>query len=96
MKVALPDVSALADSRRGKSTIASVLLTLISMIGSGFSPLLGQTTSTTILGTVTDSSGAVVPGVKVTALQVQTGLKREETTSSTGDYSFPLLNVGEY
>ncbi len=55
-----------------------------------------QTTSTTILGTVTDTSGAVVAGAKVTALNVKTGLKREETTSSTGDFSFPLLDVGEY
>jgi Carboxypeptidase regulatory-like domain/TonB dependent receptor len=66
------------------------------MIGMGYAPLLAQTTSTTILGTITDSSGAVVPGAKVTALQVLTGLKREEATSNTGDYSFPLLNVGEY
>jgi hypothetical protein len=54
------------------------------------------TTSTTILGVITDTSGAVVPGAKVTALNVKTGLKREETTSSTGDFSFPLLDVGEY
>jgi len=55
-----------------------------------------QTTSTSILGTVTDASGAVVPGAKVTVLHVKTGVKREDVTSSTGDYSFPLLDVGEY
>src|SRR5260370_7042795 len=58
--------------------------------------LLSQTTSTSILGTVTDPSGAVVVGAKVTVQQVGTGLKREERTSSGGDYSFPLLDVGEY
>lgn len=55
-----------------------------------------QTTSTSIVGTVTDSSGAAVQGAKVTATQVRTGLKREDLTSATGDYSFPLLDVGEY
>src|SRR5260370_37604591 len=58
--------------------------------------LLSQTTSTSILGTVTDPSGAVGVGAKVTVQQVGTGLKREERTSSGGDYSFPLLDVGEY
>ena len=55
-----------------------------------------QTTSTAILGTVTDPTGAVVTGAKVTLLQVQTGIKRTEATSSTGDYTFPLLDPGEY
>ncbi|MBA3716441.1 MAG: carboxypeptidase regulatory-like domain-containing protein, partial [Pyrinomonadaceae bacterium] len=48
------------------------------------------------MGTVTDANGAVVPGAKVTALNVGTSTKREDSTSSSGDYSFPLLDVGEY
>ncbi len=55
-----------------------------------------QTTSTTIVGTVTDPSGAAVAGAKVTATQTRTGVKREDVTTSTGDYSFPLLDIGEY
>src|SRR5262245_42492953 len=55
-----------------------------------------QTTSTTILGTVTDSTGAVVSGAKVTVTNTRTGVKREVTTSSTGDFTFPLLDVGVY
>lgn len=35
-------------------------------------------------------------GAKVTLLQVQTSIKRVDTTSSTGDYNFPLLDPGEY
>src|SRR5215471_14473152 len=62
----------------------------------GALPLGSQTTSTAILGTVTDPTGAVVTGAKVTLLQVQTGIKRTEATSSTGDYTFPLLDPGEY
>ncbi len=55
-----------------------------------------QTTSTTILGTVTDATGAVLPNAKVVATNTGTGQKREATTSSTGDFNFPLLDVGLY
>ncbi len=56
----------------------------------------GQTTSTEILGTVTDATGAVVPGAKVTLLRSATGERRGTQTSSTGDYSFPLIEIGSY
>ena len=55
-----------------------------------------QTTSTSIVGTVVDASGAVLPGAKVTALNTRTGQKRGDVSSSTGDFSFPLLDVGVY
>ncbi len=55
-----------------------------------------QTTSTSIVGTVVDASGAVLPGAKVTATNTRTGQKREDVSSSTGDFSFPLLDVGVY
>src|SRR6267378_6334512 len=61
-----------------------------------FLPLMGQTSSTAILGTVTDPSGAVLVGAKVTLLQIRTGIKRQDETSTTGDYTFPLLDPGEY
>jgi hypothetical protein len=48
--------------------IVSVLIGLV--------PVFSQTSSTAILGTVTDASGAVLVGAKVTLLQVQTGIKR--------------------
>jgi len=60
------------------------------------SSVSAQTTSTTILGTVTDPTGAVLPGVKLTVVNTRTGVKREDVTSSTGDFSFPLLDVGVY
>jgi hypothetical protein len=57
---------------------------------------MAQTTSTTILGTITDPSGAAVAGAKVTATNIRTQVKREDVSTSTGDYSFPLLDIGEY
>ena len=47
-------------------------------------------------GTVTDSSGGVMPGVKVVVTSQQTGLTRETTTSDVGTYVVPLLPVGNY
>ena len=56
----------------------------------------GQTTSTSILGTVTDSTGALVSGAKVLLTNVRTGTKRLDVTTGAGDYNFPLLDVGLY
>lgn len=50
----------------------------------------------TILGTVTDSTGAVVPGVKVTAKNTGTNETREFTTDSAGNYQFNALLSGRY
>ena len=46
-------------------------------------PLLSQTTSTEVLGTVSDTSDAIVPGAKVTLLRVQTGERRTAVTDSS-------------
>src|SRR5262245_54020252 len=57
---------------------------------------LGQTVSTEILGLVTDPTGAVVPGATITAKRVATGDIRTANSNETGNYAFPLLDVGEY
>src|SRR5437868_15471902 len=49
-----------------------------------------------ISGTVKDSSGAVLPGVDVTATQTDTGLKRNATTDTDGSYTIPNLPPGPY
>lgn len=58
--------------------------------------LMAQTTSTSILGTVTDPTGASIAQAKVTARNVRTGVVTETVTTTTGDYAIPLLDVGEY
>lgn len=55
-----------------------------------------QTFRGTILGTVTDSSGAAVAGATVTIKNVDTGLTRTVTTSDDGSYSAPELPIGNY
>jgi hypothetical protein len=49
-----------------------------------------------LTGTVTDSSGRVLPQARVTATQISTGLKRETTSSAVGIYDIPELPVGNY
>jgi hypothetical protein len=55
-----------------------------------------QTFRGTILGTVTDTSGAVVSGAKVTVHSPATGLERITQTSADGSYSVPELPLGTY
>src|SRR5262245_31022862 len=49
-----------------------------------------------IVGRVTDSSGAILPGVTVTARHLATNVTRTTVTGETGDYSFTALSIGEY
>src|SRR5215813_10297730 len=55
-----------------------------------------QTTTGTFLGFVTDASGAVIAGAKVTAIDEATGLTRSITTNFSGEYVIALLPVGRY
>jgi Carboxypeptidase regulatory-like domain/TonB dependent receptor len=62
-----------------------------------FSPLTqAQTFRGTILGTVTDASGAAIGGANVVVKNVDTGLTRTVTTSTDGSYSVPELPIGNY
>lgn len=49
-----------------------------------------------IRGTVTDPQGAVLAGIKVTALNEATGVKFEAVTGADGGYLFPQLPIGTY
>ncbi|HTB96083.1 MAG TPA: carboxypeptidase regulatory-like domain-containing protein [Terracidiphilus sp.] len=59
-------------------------------------PLSAQSTFGTILGTVHDSSGAVVPNAKVTLLNSGTTASRASVTDSDGNYAFRNVDVGTY
>jgi Carboxypeptidase regulatory-like domain/TonB-dependent Receptor Plug Domain/TonB dependent receptor len=58
--------------------------------------LSAQTFRGTILGTVTDPSGAVVAGAQVTVKNLGTGLERTTDTSADGSYALPELPIGTY
>jgi Carboxypeptidase regulatory-like domain/TonB dependent receptor len=55
-----------------------------------------QVDTGTLLGTVTDSSGAVIPGARVTLTQEGTQLVRTSDTRSDGTYIFTPIKIGQY
>lgn len=55
-----------------------------------------QITTTTLTGTVTDSTGAAVPNAQVTATNTGTSLARTVATNSQGEYRVEFLPVGSY
>ena len=59
------------------------------------STLLAQT-SGTILGHVSDTTGAVVPGVTITLTNTGTNTSRTTVSTSDGDYTFPDVPPGVY
>lgn len=70
--------------------LTSVLL----LAGSASRLIWAQQNTATILGTVTDPSGASLPGAKVTATSEQTGFSRTVEADANGAYLIPLLPVG--
>jgi hypothetical protein len=60
------------------------------------SPVLGQALKGTILGTVSDQSHAVVPGVTVNLTEVNMNSRRTETTNDSGFFAFANLDPGTY
>jgi hypothetical protein len=57
---------------------------------------MAQTVTGSVRGTVTDPSGAIVSGAKVTATNVATGVNTETTTNQAGEYSIRFLQIGQY
>jgi len=59
--------------------------------------MLGQAGATgSILGTITDGAGAILPNVQVTVTNTATGSAFQTVTSSAGDYLAPALSPGTY
>ena len=83
-------------SRDGVMTATSKLFlaTFAFLLFSGAA--LAQTTAGRVLGTLTDQSGAAVPGATVSVTDVQRGTARTVTTDDSGDYAIPDLQPGSY
>ena len=72
----------------------AIVLVLLHLLGSTI--LDGQAITGGILGSVTDSSGRVVPGAQVTIINEGTGISIKRTTDNSGNYSVDQLPVGGY
>jgi len=78
----------LKNSRLRRFAVLSALLFAFSFLA------FGQ--EATIVGTVTDPSGSVMPNVTVTLIRIETGQTRTFTTNETGQYVAPSLAIGTY
>ena len=58
--------------------------------------LAAQTDTASLNGTITDTSGAVIPKARITVTQPATGFSRETVSGPGGDYNIPLLPPGSY
>ncbi|WP_353065551.1 carboxypeptidase regulatory-like domain-containing protein [Tunturibacter psychrotolerans] len=104
--------TSLSHNRFGKGAVASVragqvegnivrhltkfLFAAIMMVLAWALPSSAQVTSGTILGSVQDSTGAVVPGAKVTATASNLGISRSVTSSGNGTFSLSNLPAATY
>jgi len=71
--------------------VAASILTVLVSGSSLFASVTGR-----ISGTVTDSTGAVIPRATVTVINTGTGIQQKATTDARGFYAFPALPVGRY
>lgn len=82
-------------NRRLRYIVASAALLIACLLGGG-ARAHAQSLYGSILGTITDSSGASVPGATVKVVQTETSQSRQVKTSETGSYNFPSLPSGTY
>ncbi|MCZ6751775.1 MAG: carboxypeptidase-like regulatory domain-containing protein [Acidobacteria bacterium] len=81
---------------RGISVRAGAFFSVVcflAVVFCGQNFLFAQTTGT-ILGTVKDQSGAVLPGAALQITNVETGNVRTSVTGGRGEYRLPALSVG--
>src|SRR5439155_16416717 len=76
--------------------IANAFFCALFMFVVGRAAAWAQGATGQITGTVTDQSGAVLPGVEITATQTETGVGRSTLSNETGLYVLPNLAIGPY
>lgn len=69
---------------------------VVALVSTSSALLYGQAVSGTLLGTITDTTGGLVPSAKVTITETNTGVSRSTATNDSGNYTFPDLPPGVY
>src|ERR1039458_9679726 len=77
---------------RGMRKLGSLVISF----ACGVLVLQAQQTASTLVGSVTDPSGAIVSGATVAVTNNETGVRRDAISYLTGNYSLPFLVAGEY
>lgn len=88
-----------ANTARRRKSMCGMILMVVLALALALVPqarLWAQGITGSITGTVTDSSGAAVPGATVTVTQVATNTSHTVTSSDNGNFTVPQLPPGEY
>ncbi len=80
----------------GRWTCVTFAAVFALLVAAQSPPAFAQAVTGTILGTVTDNTGAVMPGVTVTVTHVDTDNSRTYVTDSNGEYTAPSIPTGTY
>ena len=81
--------------KENRTSILRLLVLIVLIAVAGLGSLAAQTTGT-ILGTLKDQSGAVLPGAEITVTNIDTGISRTATSGARGEYRISGLAVGTY
>ena len=73
-------------------TAALAVLTALTLAMAAI-PAAAQT-QTRLTGTVYDDTGSVIPGARITILNINTGVSQEAETNASGSYNFPFVSAG--
>ncbi len=79
-----------------KTFVCTGAILLIFSLLAGGSPAMAQSVTGSIYGSVSDPTGAIVPGAKITVTNVGTNESLTATTNGSGNYLFPVLSPGTY
>lgn len=78
-----------------KKTLSLILYSLL-ILGSGLVCLAQSSNQGTVLGTIKDQNGGIVPSVAVTIKNAETGVSRNVVTDANGNYRIEFLMPGDY
>ena len=78
---------------RSKSVVAVVFAALLA---SAAATIASAQQTAQLTGVVTDVSGSVIPGAKITVINENTGIKTPTSTNEAGNYTVPFLSPGGY
>ena len=84
---------------RGSNHSLAVALVLISLLAGSVlstSAFAQQSGTAGIYGSIVDAQGGAIPGAKVTLTHIERNQNREVTTNEAGQYTFPLIPIGDY
>ena len=96
----MQNVSRRPDRQSGAARLFQYITTVCALLALAvlFAPrcVNAQVVTADVLGTVTDSTGALVPGATVTITNLNTSISSSMTTGKSGDYVFNLLPLSSY